>query len=275
MEAESLLEKLGGHDKTDATLVDARPQYSGGAALRWQPTQSNELLALPVMVEKEGDYTIDLAVDADETSPAWTLQVDQNPAQTVSLPASAKGMQRLRFTNILHIKPGQHNLVMTGNGVKPTLTLDWLRVTKTRYPNALEAEGLKVVENKSGGFETQDMKGFGGDWSGDAQFWFHAEKPDAEATLELPVTANGTYNLVVYYTTAKDYGIVQALVDGKPLGSPTDCYTVDVKAKGRVQIGQLDLTAGTHRITFRVVGKNASSSHYAVGVDAIGLEPTK
>ena len=90
-----------------------------------------------------------------------------------------------------------------------------------------------------------------------------------------PSGANGTYNLVVYYTTAKDYGIVQALVDGKPVGSPTDCFTQDVKAKGRVQLGALDLTAGTHRITFRVTGKNAASSNYAVGVDAIGLEPVK
>ena len=59
------------------------------------------------------------------------------------------------------------------------------------------------------------------------------QKAGAEATLELPVAAAGKYNLVVYYTTAKDYGIVQALVDGKEVGSPTDCYTPDVKAKGR------------------------------------------
>ena len=275
VEAELLLEKLGGHEKSDAVLVDARPQYSGGSALRWQPAQSNELMALPITVEKEGDYTVEMAVDADETTPAWTLQIDKNAPQTVTLPDGAKGMQRLRFTNILHIKPGQHNLVVTGNGVKPALTLDWLRVVKTRYANALEAEGLKVVENKNGSVDTQDMKGFGVDWSGDAQLWFHAEKVGAEVTLELPVAANGAYNLVVYYTTAKDYGIVQTLVDGKPVGDPTDCFTPDVKAKGRVPLGALDLTAGTHRITFHVTGKNAASSSYLIGVDAIGLEPVK
>ena len=86
------------------------------------------------------------------------------------------------------------------------------------------------------------------------------EKPGDFATLELPVTMSRTaYNLIVYYTTARDYGTVQALVDGKEIGTPTDCYTPDVKAKGRLVLGALDLTAGTHRITFRVTWQKTRS----------------
>jgi len=121
--------------------------------------------------------------------------------------------------------------------------------------------------------DVQDMKGFGPDWSGDAQLWFHATKAGAEVTLELPVATAGTYTLAVYLTTAKDYGIVQTLIDDRPVGEPVDCFTQDVKAKGRVGLGSVTLTAGPHRVTFRSTGKNAASSNWLIGIDAIGLEP--
>ena len=273
IEGESLLPKVDGPGRTDATLADGNPRYSGGAALRWQPLKTGEFLSIPLVITQEANYTIEMAVDADDSSTAWSLQDEQGVIHAASLPANAKGVQKLRFGGIIHLASGAHTLVLKSADVRSALTLDYVRLVKTRYANSVEAETLKVIETQDGSAETQDMKGIGLDWSGDAQFWFHAQKPGSLATLELPVPAMGTYNLVVYYTTARDYGIVQTLIDGKEVGSPTDCYTTEVKAKGRVVLGSLDLTAGAHRITFRVTGKNAASSNYLVGVDAIGLEP--
>ena len=273
IEGESLLPRVDGPGRTDATLVDAHSQYSGGAALRWQPLKTGEFLSIPLTITQEADYTLEMAVDADDSSAAWSVQDEQGTLHAASLPANARGVQKLRFGGAIHLVPGAHTLVLKGADVRSALTLDYVRLIRTRYANSVEAEGLKVIETQDGNAETQDMKGIGPDWSGDAQFWFHAQKPGASATLELPVTRAGTYDLVVYYTTARDYAIVQALVDGKEAGSPTDCYTPEVKAKGRVVLGTLPLSAGAHRITFRVTGKNDASSSYLVGVDAIGLEP--
>jgi len=64
-------------------------------------------------------------------------------------------------------------------------------------------------------------------------------------------------------------------VEGKPVGGPTDCFNQGVIAKGRTSLGAVELTAGNHRITFRSVSKNAQSTNYLIGVDAIGLEPIK
>ena len=66
---------------------------------------------------------------------------------------------------------------------------------------------------------------------------------------------------------------MQVLVDGKEVGKPVDTYTENVLPKGKTELDTIDLTAGAHRITFRVVGKNARSSNFLIGVDAIGLEP--
>ena len=272
VEGESLLEKLTGHDKVSVSLVDARSEYSGGSAMRWLPANDKEFLALPVQVTQEADYTVELAVDATDSTPTWVLQGDDKQAQTATLLPDAKGVQKLRFSAPMHLKPGQHNLVLTGMGAKPTLTLDYLRLVRQKYRNAIDAESLKVVESKDGNTDTQDMRAFGPNWSGDTQLWFHAQKIGSQVTLELPVASDGKVNFVVYFTTAKDYGIVQTLVDGKEIGSPVDCYSTEVKAKGRLELGMLDLTAGTHKVTFRVTGKNAAGSGYLVGIDAIGLE---
>ncbi len=272
IEGESLLSRVDGPGRTDATLLDARAQYSGGAALRWQPLKTGEFLSIPLTITQEGDYTVEMAVDADDSSAAWNLQDEQGTVHAASLPVNSRGVQKLRFGGMIHLTVGRHTLVLKGGDVRSSLTLDYVRLVKTRYANTVEAEGLKVLETQGGAAETQDLKGIGQDWSGDAQFWFHAQKPGDFATLELPVAMSGHYDLVVYYTTARDYGTIQTLVDGKEIGSPTDCYTPDVKAKGRLVLGALDLTAGAHRITFRVTGKNEVSSSYLVGVDAIGLE---
>ena len=157
----------------------------------------------------------------------------------------------------------------------PTLLLDYIRLLKARYPFSIEGESLKVLDHKDGDTSNQDMAGFGSDWSGNSQFWFTGNKAGAEATLELPVQTAGKFTLVVYFTTAKDYGIVQTLIDGNPVGDPVDCYTDGVKAKGRTVLGVLDMTAGPHRITFRSVDKNKAGTGYKIGVDAIGLEPVK
>jgi hypothetical protein len=42
---------------------------------------------------------------------------------------------------------------------------------------------------------------------------------------------------------------------------------------GRLAIGTVDLAAGAHTLSFRVVGKNAASMGYSLGLDAFTLAP--
>jgi hypothetical protein len=64
---------------------------------------------------------------------------------------------------------------------------------------------------------------------------------------------------------------VQTLVDDAPIGPPADNYSPSVIPKPRTALGTVDLTAGKHRLTFRVVGKNPSSSGYLAGIDCLEL----
>lgn len=172
----------------------------------------------------------------------------------------------------LHLTAGDHTLffqIPTGQ----TLYLDYLTLRRLLHPNSIPAIDLKVVEATDGEAQIQDQTAFGPYWDNNQQLWFTGHRQGAQMTVELPVEKTGSYELSVYYTTARDYAIVQVLLDGNPIGQPTDCYTPNVQAKDQTILGNVMLTAGVHRLTFRAVGKNPASTNYFIGVDAIGLKP--
>jgi hypothetical protein len=282
VEAESLAGRADTGGKETVTVAPANVAFSGYSALRWNPKSTTSYLKLPVTVDKEGDFTLELGVGRLPNSARIAAQIDtMEPLATVeTVDKATDGRKNVRLGDNLHLTAGSHVLTLLYKGedpaaTSPTLLLDYVRLMKSRYPFSFEAEGLRVLDHKDGDAQTQEMAAFGHDWSGDAQFWLTGSKAGAEATLELPVQTAGKFTLVVYYTTAIDYGIVQTLIDGQPVGDPTDCFSQGVKARGRVVLGAVDLTAGPHRITFRAVDKNAAGTGYKIGVDAIGLEPIK
>ena len=104
-----------------------------------------------------------------------------------------------------------------------------------RIKGAIEGEKLKIVK-KSGDFDAgpQDMTPFAdGKWSGDSHLWVRPAKAGEWVDLELPVPAKGRYHVIVYLTKARDYGIVQFHLDGKPLGKTIDCFHADYGGQHR------------------------------------------
>ena len=48
-------------------------------------------------------------------------------------------------------------------------------------------------------------------------------------------------------------------------------YAPLVLPSGSLAIGTINLSAGTHTLSFRIVGKNAASNGYSLGLDALTL----
>jgi hypothetical protein len=143
-----------------------------------------------------------------------------------------------------------------------------------RVAGALEGEALAVLEMPAGKTSKQKMGGFkAGRWSGDEQLFWSGAKPGDRLVLELPVAAAGEYSVVAAFTMARDYGIVQVLLDDEALGAPLDLYGYpDVISSGEVALGQRRLTAGPHRLTFVIQGANASAAKaYMLGLDYVRL----
>jgi hypothetical protein len=147
-----------------------------------------------------------------------------------------------------------------------------------KVDDALEGEKLKIL-GKSGNFEAgpQGMAEFAdGKWSGGSHLWVRPPRKGEWVDLELPVAADGKYHVVVYLTKARDYGVLQFSLDGKPLGKPVDCFHADtVVSTGPVDLGEVELKKGTATLRGEVVGTNEKSDglRYMWGLDCVVLKP--
>lgn len=146
-----------------------------------------------------------------------------------------------------------------------------------RVPDVLEGEAMKIVGKTGGNAVSQSMGGFPKDkWSGSDHLWWTGAKPGMRLELELPVAIEGTYDLELVLTMARDYGIVQIKIDDEPLGGPVDGYEVDVVTTGVLSFGPKKLTAGTHKLGFEITGANPRADKgYMVGLDYIRLVKNK
>jgi putative membrane-bound dehydrogenase-like protein len=141
-------------------------------------------------------------------------------------------------------------------------------------PNAVEGESMKFVGKTGGNAVSQGMGGFRADrWSGNDQLWWTGASPGARLELELPVATEGTYDLEIVLTMARDYGVVQVLIDGETVGEPIDCYNeAEVITTGVVAFGPKKLTAGTHKLGLQILGANPKADKgYMVGLDYVRL----
>ncbi len=143
----------------------------------------------------------------------------------------------------------------------------------TRVAGALEGEEMKILECTGGKTHPQDLTHFGGAWSDQSHLWWIDGKPGNRLTLALPVKEDGKYKLIVQLTKARDYGIVQVLIDGQKIGGPFDLYNPQVVPTGPLCLGAIELKKGDHRLTLEITGANEKAiKRHMVGLDYVKLE---
>lgn len=143
-----------------------------------------------------------------------------------------------------------------------------------KVAGAIEGETMKIVGKTGGNAVSQPMGGFTKDrWSGNDHLWWTGAGPGARLELELPVAADGTYNVEVVLCMARDYGIVQLLLDGEPLGEPIDCFNdPDVITTGVLTFGPRQIAKGNHKLGFQIIGANPKAvKAHMVGIDYVRL----
>jgi len=145
--------------------------------------------------------------------------------------------------------------------------------TNSNVPGAVDFATLSIKDSSGVNTSVQDMSSWSQfTWNGHKQLFGNAQL-NGTIRFSTSVAAAGKYQLNLYATMAPDYGKIQTLVDGKPLGAPIDLYSPIVLPSGRISIGTVDLSTGTHILSFRVVGKNAASNGYSLGLNTFTLTP--
>jgi putative heme-binding domain-containing protein len=146
----------------------------------------------------------------------------------------------------------------------------------TKVEGALEGESLKIVETTGGKTKVQGMAGFGGRWSNGAQLWWTGAKPGDTLTLTVPVEKAGRYGLKTVLTKARDYGTIEASIDGEPIAAGAiDLYhSPDVILTDELDWGVHELSQGAHKLMIKITGANAQAvKSFMFGLDYLKLEP--
>ena len=146
--------------------------------------------------------------------------------------------------------------------------------TTGRVAGAIEGESMKVVSLDKGKTRTQDMTAFTKDrWSGGKQLFWTGATPRAPLKLQFEVAQSGEFDVAIALTTARDYGIVNLLLDNVALGTPVDSYDYpDVRTTGLLELGTRKLAAGKHELMLELIGANDSAKKaYMVGLDYLLL----
>ena len=151
-----------------------------------------------------------------------------------------------------------------------------LPYTSTTYkiPGAIEGESLAATAQASPGpVMDQDMSIFGTGWSDNRQLWWYPNTAEGTLTLRVPAPAAGTYGVTGYFTRAKDYGKFQFKKGGVNLGPELNLYDTEVVPTGAISLATVTLTVGDNVITVVNTGKDAASTGYMFGLDALVLTP--
>jgi hypothetical protein len=140
-------------------------------------------------------------------------------------------------------------------------------------PQTVEAESLLPPVTTTAPVQAQ-RECCGITWSGHQQLWFRGLRAGDSVELSVPVAADGQYDLSATLTQGPEYGYLRMSVDGVAIGQVFDSYHAGPAVRtGPVQFGSAALTAGTHRLTITVPGRNPASTGYFAGLDTLTLTP--
>jgi hypothetical protein len=94
-------------------------------------------------------------------------------------------------------------------------------------------------------------------------------RPGDFMEFTIPVEKAGRYRLAAGVLCAPSYGTVGVSVDGAPVGTPFDACRAQIEGPVHVVFGDLNLTAGLHRVRFTM----KPDERFFVSLGTLSLEP--
>lgn len=149
---------------------------------------------------------------------------------------------------------------------------------KYRIENSIEFEDIIITDNPSSiRTERQTTYGFpDGKWSEAAQLLCIDGKSGESIEFELNNLPENKYQLIVYATSAPDYGIISFTVNDVETNVSFDAYSSKVINSEPIKLGCFHPEIGKIKLKIKIIGSNSKSqgTKYMFGLDCIQLIPT-
>lgn len=137
-----------------------------------------------------------------------------------------------------------------------------------------EGEDFSYQITGSGNSSVQSMESFRGKWSGNEQVYWKNGDVEDELTFNFNAPSDGQYNVYASFTSAKNYGIFDHIINGQTASSSLDLYSGKVLPTGLVNLGIFDLESGNNEWIAKIAGSNSNaSSGNGYGLDFLMIAP--
>lgn len=166
-----------------------------------------------------------------------------------------------------YARPGSSDFFgpIVGDDTVPIEVPEW---KAARVPGAIEGEEMEVVA-KTGSLETQSY----GFMSNEEHLWWTGGSPGDRLTLAFEAPESGERTVLVRFTKARDYAMVQCHVNGRKAGPAIDLYDPRVVGSEPISLGKVPILKGRNTLTIEIVGANEKAvKSYMVGLDYLLLE---
>ena len=261
-----------------------RLPFSAGTQLRLIPDEDTALLELGLDLPMAGVYALSGICAAGPGYGPFNAALDGEPLGEIvpddledaaPLPGAFAGEtddgSRLKrfILATRSLAAGEHTLTIAGRervGLD-CLFLEW----SLGGEYVFEGEALKVIDAGYGEYQVQDLDR--NLFSRGAQLWLKGKEVGAFIETAFELEDSGRFAMKIHFCRSWDYGMVQVLLDGKPLGEAIDLYQPKIVPSGPVDLGIFSLDSGSHRLKFLMTGRNPRSAGYFLGVDGVTLQP--
>ncbi len=243
---------------------------SGGRTLDFLATAEGQAFALRVPAPANPAYVASIQPEVGPDCGIVQAFVAGEPiGAPIDLYAPATGL----FPGLLPLGPlpeGAGKVLVRVVGRNPASGGHAVRLDCFRYEARIvhpeSAEGVYgyVAGTNRCSAGPQDL---GERWLNGHHLWACPCERDGFMDVAFVVPEEGDYVLGARYTTARDYAIGQAFLDGQPLGGRLDFYIPEgVEQTPPVSYGVAHLSAGTHVFRLQAVDKNPRSIGHLLGL---------
>ncbi|MCD6350837.1 MAG: hypothetical protein J7M26_01850, partial [Armatimonadetes bacterium] len=280
MEAEDLavVRVTGGAPKPHPSPPMPIPGISAGRLLEWHATKPGQAMVLRIDVAPARPYV--LAVRPMRGSAGGIMQAFLK-GKPFGQPFDHYVPQKQPYPRTLRLglwdgKTKELEIRVIGKNPKSSgyhVGLDYFRFEPAIVgPGSVEALWAEVAATHGCQYRIQNLGG-PGDWYLGHHLWVQPCSKGGYLDIALHVPREGDYDVEVRYTTSWDYALVQAFLNGKPLGKPVDCYTPEVRLTKPIILGRVHLKAGKNLLRFQAVGRSKDSRGYLMGIDYVSVKP--
>lgn len=242
-----------------------------GALMNAQLQNNTNTISTVINVVQDGDYTVNLAYLKETDGAQIELAIDGVALSNIADTYNAGGWQAgSTLMGAVTLTAGEHTLTFKAvSANRYHLMLDYIELTKVENNFVYEFEGNNYTKSNDSIWLENNYTHSALPVPGVVFSELNAVGEYIE-TESLIVVKDGKYKITLGYLADQGHDTVQISIDGVALGQPVDAYHAGGWTAKTIELGEIDLTKGSHRITITAVAGN--SGKFASRLDYLSLE---